>query len=89
MKKFIYEFINEKGWMHFIVMLAIIYILIFWGNSDYAQSTKLFPSEMVSSITTSGGNKTIDLRGTNGARTSASNSAVTYLQGIGFTVLTN
>jgi hypothetical protein len=45
--------------------------------------------DMASSITTSAGNKTIDLQGTNGARTSASNSAVTYLQGIGFTVLTN
>lgn len=44
---------------------------------------------MAADITSAINTPTIDLAGANGARTSASDAAVTYLQGLGFTVNTN
>jgi len=48
-----------------------------------------FLIDMAASITTASNEKAIDLRGNCGARTAASDTAVIYLQGIGFTVYTN
>lgn len=42
-----------RGWMHNIFCWSIIYPIIFWGMTKYAQSTVLFPSSMVSSLSTS------------------------------------
>jgi len=45
--------------------------------------------DAAATITTASTEKQFDIRGNAGARTSASDSAKTYLESIGFSVLTN
>lgn len=38
--------ITENGWRHILLGACLTYSVIFHGNTDYAQNTKLIPSAM-------------------------------------------
>jgi hypothetical protein len=40
----------KKSYRHLITFLAIGYILMFWGNTQYAQNTKLIPSMLLADL---------------------------------------
>jgi hypothetical protein len=40
----------KKSYRHLIAFLAIGYILMFWGNTEYAQNTKLIPSMLLADL---------------------------------------
>jgi hypothetical protein len=40
----------KNTYRHLLSFLSLGYILNYWGNSEYAQNTKLFPSSMMANL---------------------------------------
>ena len=40
----------KNTYRHLLIFLSVGYIITYWGNSEYAQNTKLFPSSMIASL---------------------------------------
>ncbi|WP_445454114.1 hypothetical protein [Flavobacterium sp. 25HG05S-40] len=47
-------FFKERGWLHNTGMLPIIYLILVWGHSNYAQKTELVPSAMMADLVNTG-----------------------------------
>ncbi len=43
-------FLKGGGWRHLLVGQALLFILRFWGATDYAQTTLRWPSSMMASL---------------------------------------
>jgi len=35
---------KQNNWMHILGLICFSYILLYWGSSDYAKTTNLFPT---------------------------------------------
>lgn len=43
-------FTTGKGYRHLAMFLFIVYVLVYWSSTTYAQTTELFPSSMLGSL---------------------------------------
>jgi hypothetical protein len=50
MKKLNQTLFTENGWKHLLMLLCLLYIIMYWGLSEYGRTTIEWPTSMVHSF---------------------------------------